>query len=96
MRPQNNLLKIMEYNKKDLDKLYDILKVHSFYKDNELDAYIHALADIKESVENIYNKYMKRIIKSPDDKDKVQDCLWDIREEFRHIDYHLKDASLLE
>ena len=86
----------MEYNKKDLDKLYDILKVHSFYEDNELDAYIHALADIKESVENIYNKYMKRIIKSPDDKDKVQDCLWDIREEFRHIDYHLKDASLLE
>ena len=87
----------MEYNfSNKMDKLFDILKKHQIFKKDQLEAYIHALVDINESLNKIYLEYIDAIIANSDDKDIVIDNIWEIREEFRHISYHLNDAKLTE
>ncbi len=60
------------------------------------EAIIHALVDIEESFEKIYKKIMPELSKNELSEDAVQNLLWDIREELRHIDYHIHDSHLLE
>ena len=76
------------------ETLYFLLKTHQIFKQEELDAYIHALVDIKESINKIYNIYLENILQNELNKDVILNNLWDIREEFRHIEYHIKDARL--
>ena len=60
------------------------------------DAIIHGLIDIHESFERIYINILPQLSKDPTSKDVIQDLLWDLREEFRHIDYHIHDSPFLE
>lgn len=77
--------------------LYNLLKKHQVFKQDELDAYVHALVDIKESMDKIYNIFLENILNNEDSsKDEILNNLWDIREEFRHIEYHIKDAKLTD
>lgn len=87
----------MEYNDtNNLNDLFDVLQDHQVLAHDELETYIHALVDIKESLEKIYDEYIMNILKNKNKKELVIDNFWDIREEFRHIEYHMKDAKLTE
>jgi len=76
------------------DKLYPKLKNDRIFTKEKLDSFVHSLADIKESIDKIYNDYVPKLLenKLPEE---LEEIIWDIREEFRHIDYHIKDADLL-
>ena len=77
------------------DKIvYEVLKKHQIFSKKDLETYIHALIDIRESI----NKIGELLLDVDDKKEKeaVLDIIWGIREEFRHIDYHIKDAKLTE
>lgn len=80
----------------NIDNLYKILQQHQILKDEDLDAYVHALVDIKESIDKIYNIHLNSILNNPEKKETIIESIWDIREEFRHINYHIDDAKLLE
>lgn len=56
------------------------------------EAWLHALADIKESTDKIFNNYLPLCIDtlSPE---KSRELLWTIREELRHIQYHIEDIE---
>lgn len=77
------------------DKIYPKLKKDTIFNKEKLDAFIHSLADIKESTDKIYNEYIPKLLENRS-TEELEEVIWDIREEFRHIDYHIKDADLLE
>ncbi len=87
----------MESNIKNRhQELYAILKRVGFKEKEELESYIHALLDIEESIEKVYNVCIRNILDNKDDPEIIQNNIWDIREEFRHIDYHISDANLTD
>lgn len=60
-------------------------------------AIVHALVDIGESMGKIYGALLPELMAALDQPSAVfKEKLWDIREEFRHIEYHLQDARLTE
>lgn len=83
-------------NSIDSEKLYAIVQKHQIFKSDELDSFIHALNDINDSFVKIYNEHINNILNDSEDKDLVVNNIWDIREEFRHIAYHIEDAKLTE
>jgi hypothetical protein len=54
-----------------------------------------ALADISHSLVKVYSDLLPQLYKTSS-RDQAVELLWEIKEEFRHIDYHIKDASLCE
>jgi hypothetical protein len=57
----------------------------------------HALADIADSLERVYGDLVPEILQDAEaPRDLVQERLWEIREEFRHIDYHIRDGELTD
>ena len=55
------------------------------------------LIEIKDSFEKIYNSIIPNMLKiSGNNTELLQDLLWDLREEFRHIDYHIQDSKILD
>jgi len=61
------------------------------------DALVHALVDIEESVRKIYVELVPELVRTLDEPpDAFKEKLWDIREEFRHIAYHIEDAGLVD
>lgn len=54
------------------------------------EAITHALADIAESVDKIYTQLLPKLSTNP------HDILEEIRDEFRHIQYHIHDAELCD
>ena len=61
------------------------------------DALVHALVDIEESVRKIYVELVPELVGTLDESpDAFKEKLWDIREEFRHIAYHIEDAGLVD
>ncbi|MGS2764257.1 hypothetical protein [Sinomicrobium sp. M5D2P9] len=75
------------------DELYPKLKNDKVFKEDSLNSFVHALADIKESVDKIYSKYVPKLL-NESCKEGIEEIIWDIREEFRHIEYHIDDANL--
>lgn len=54
----------------------------------------HALLDIRESMERIYGELLPAILNGPEvEKSVLEEHLWEIHEEFRHVDYHIHDAG---
>ncbi len=62
---------------------------------NDADRLSHALIDIAGSVNEIYINILPAIFKI-NEKDKLAEALWNIKEEFRHIDYHIRYAELTD
>ncbi|HEY9720461.1 MAG TPA: hypothetical protein V6D47_00495 [Oscillatoriaceae cyanobacterium] len=61
------------------------------------EAIAHALVDIQDSVQTIYGTLIPKLLASRSlPTADVLDVLWTIREEFRHVEYHIQDAGLLE
>jgi hypothetical protein len=61
------------------------------------EAIVHALVDIGESMGKIYGTLLPELMAVLDlSSAEFKDKLWDIREEFRHVEYHLQDAQLTD
>jgi hypothetical protein len=62
------------------------------------DAAVHALIDIIDTVEIIYGSVLPEILAEPgaDTPVTLKERLWDLREELRHLDYHVHDSGLLD
>lgn len=64
------------------------------------DALYLALIDIAESMQKLYADIIPGVLEDLSDPgsniDEINDKLFDLRSEFRHIDYHVHDAELHE
>ena len=77
--------------------LLGLLKSKGIMSDDEADAVVHALCDIAESIEKVYVEFVPALLESAGADGKfLKERLWDIREEFRQIDYHIHDAKLTD
>ena len=57
----------------------------------------HALLDVYESVQEVYGSLVPRLLDDHEAScESVMEFLWDVREQFRHIDYHIHDAELTD
>lgn len=74
--------------------LFEVLKEYQIFEQVDLKTYVHAIIDIRGAIETINGLLITIDLKK--NKEEVLDIIWSIREEFRHIDYHLKDAKLTE
>jgi len=71
--------------------------LHQGFARERADAVVHALVDIEESTCKIYSDLVPQLLRSlPMSSDEFREKLWDVREEFRHIAYHLRDAELAD
>lgn len=76
------------------DELMTVLTKHG---QSDAEAIVHALTDIAESVDTVYRELLPKLLATLDrPHPEFQDALWDIREEFRHVAYHMEDAKLTE
>jgi hypothetical protein len=79
------------------DQLLGLLQHRQIMSNEAADAVVHALVDIAESIQKIYAEAIPEILLAADaDIDVLKDRLWELREEFRHIDYHIHDAKLTD
>lgn len=62
---------------------------------DKADTLSNSLTDISKSMYKIYGVLLPKLY-SIADRDELVELLWDIKEEFRHVDYHIKDAALDE
>lgn len=76
-------------------ELYSKLEEAAIFKKEKLDSFIHSLVDIKASIDEIYNVYIPILLKN-NSRELLEETIWDIREEFRHINYHIEDANLTD
>jgi hypothetical protein len=72
-----------------LDKCPLIIKLNS-QDEKEAVRLANAIFDIKESISIMNNKLEK--LNDTYDSDMLEDILFDIREELRHVLYHVKDS----
>jgi hypothetical protein len=57
----------------------------------------HALLDEYESVQDVYGSLIPQLLGDHEaSPESVRELLWDVREQFRYIDYHIHDAELTE
>jgi predicted GTPase len=72
-----------------LDKCQFVINLNSA-DEKEAVRLAHAIFDIKKSINIISNKLEK--LNDIHDSDILENILFDIREELRHIIYHVKDS----
>lgn len=78
--------------------IFELLQSRLGYSTEKSESLAHALVDILESVAQVYGTTIPDILNQADSTqtEKLQDLVWDIREAFRHIDYHIHDSEILE
>jgi hypothetical protein len=76
-------------------RLVEIAHSRHVIDDDRRDAIYLALLDIAEAAEKVYRDIIPQIIDHPEQSDdELWELLFDLRAEFRHIDYHIHDAEL--
>lgn len=85
-----------ERKKNDYDLLYKKIVSYDLLSDDKAESLIYALQEIKNSIDLIYEEILPKLVKEKTNKEKYLNLLWDVREEFRHIDYHIKDSEILD
>ncbi len=74
--------KMNAFTNSEHKKLYQTLIESGVVKKHDAGTIVHALYDIAESMEKIYGGILQRItLTKPEDKDTIQEALWDLREE---------------
>lgn len=77
-------------------ELFETLKSRNILPEAEAEAAAYGLQEIAESMAKVYCDLIPRILNNPNaTTDVIRDLYWDIREEFRHIDYHIRDGKLV-
>lgn len=88
---------LKKFREEEKDVFLNILLNKKLVPVQDAEAIVHALYDISESIEEIYNVIIPKILQQENgSRELLQDLLWDIREEYKHIQYHIDDAKLTE
>ena len=81
---------------KAIENIYHLLLKKKIMSKKKAEAWCYDLSEINRSIEVIKNKFIPALLENQDQEEKFQDLLWDIREEFRHLQYHIDDGKLTE
>lgn len=97
MNETDPLSRFLSNNRAESERLVKLLFERKQINEDQRDALYLALIDIAESVQKAYGEIIPAILalQEPDD-DALWEAMFDLRSEFRHIDYHIHDASLDE
>ncbi len=90
------MMVIMKKKKHDYEYLHKKILSSNLLNANKTEALVYGLQEIKNSIDLIYDKIIPELINENLNKDQILNLLWEIREECRHIDYHIKDSELLD
>lgn len=76
----------------------DVGKLISFFTKagrsrENAEAWAHAIIDVQESFDKIFNQLLPQAIGIKESDRDSRELLGDIREEFRHIEYHVQDVE---
>jgi hypothetical protein len=84
-------------NSKQANVLLRRLKQGRGLEASDAEAVVHALIDIEESMGKVYDELIPLLLEEDKlDAESATEAWWDIREEFRHISYHIADGKLTE
>ena len=80
------------------NSICELLRVRLDSSVEKAESLTHALVDILEEVVGVYGKTIPTILqhKASAEMEIPQDLVWDIREAFRHIDYHIHESGVLD
>lgn len=85
-----------EFGIQDYKELCDLLIAKKVMPAAAAEAFALSMMDIRKSTVEIYDAFLPNLMENlRTDTGDVEDTIWDIYEECRHIDYHLKDAKLV-
>ncbi len=86
-----------EFNPAKAQQLKELLRSRGVLLEAEAEAVAYALLDIAGSTRRVYLDIIPAILDEPNAPlDQLKDRIWNIREEFRHIVYHIHDGKLTE
>lgn len=83
------------FKERDADRLAKILLSNNILSSPDIEALVYGLIEIAESMDEIYSKIIPEII-SANGHDELMDKVWDLREAFRHVQYHIDDGKFKE
>lgn len=85
------------FNLEQSYRLLELIRSEHLMGDEESEAAVYALLDMAKPFEEIYFGLIPRILSVPHaERATLQDWVWEIREQLRHIDYHIHDGWLPE
>lgn len=85
----------MKLDSKQANVLFDLINGVGLFNEEKSGALAHALLDIKEASDKIYEEILPRILELEKmDKETFIDFYTDVQEELHHIDYHIHDAFI--
>jgi hypothetical protein len=86
-----------DFGYSDANELARVLSTRRILSDDRAGTVAHGLLDIAESITRVYSELVPKILDEPDaEEELLKEHLWDIREEFRHVDYHIHDGELTD
>lgn len=81
----------------DCKKILELLTRDAILDREKAESIVHAFVDIEHSLNEVYNKILPELIQTGESRqEQILEKLWEIREQFRHIDYHIHDANLTD
>ncbi len=87
--------RVLTFGVAEANELGNPLVSRGVLSDEEAGTLALALLHISESVEKLYFSLVPHLLSEQEaSPERMKEVLWDIREEFRHIDYHIHDAEL--
>lgn len=78
------------------NKLFHIFKDKAQLDDERAGTLAHALLDIDSSINTVFSSLVPKLLDITTSEEEIKETLWDIRDEFRHIEYHIDDARLTD
>jgi len=85
---------LRDFSKSGHEKLFACLAGNKRLTPEETESLVYALKDISESIIKVYEEIIPRLINEESNEDMIKSVLWSLREEFRHIEYHIRDGNL--
>jgi glucose-6-phosphate-specific signal transduction histidine kinase len=89
--------KLRRFGVAEANELGNLLVSLGISSEEESGTLVHALLDVYQSVQKVYSSLVPQLLDDHEaSRESVRELLWDVREEFRHIDYHIHDAELTD
>ena len=86
-----------QFTRTNAVELMHILQDREIMSSQQAEAVAYAFLDVFESIGKVYRELLPSLLSdSAAPSDALKERIWDIREEFRDIDYHIHDAALIE
>lgn len=76
-----------------IHQVFELICSQNLMSSEQAETFAHALTDVFESTEKVFHRIIPGIVQR---KVLSKEDLWELREEFRHILYHLEEAKLVE